>query len=285
MALVHHFSECQFFHHCLKCRPLFENDIWELKIILMCIRTRKINDKDQLYCFWKQAKCILQKNKTKQNKTKQNKTKSKTVSLQVPTLNSKKQAAHIPNFSICKHNMEFSNIKLFRNLERCGQGGGRGTQYKRPYENVPPIWVAKSASWYMNDPLWNAEFGVWMGQFFKIFSNLSQNWPKFKKIWKNQTIWPKIWLSGIWMGHFFLKNWYLYGSTFKFHGSTSLPKPNLSPPGNVAGHILIPYVFFFNLCSRTWILTEFSELSAFHCLHEHGLSSGYSSTLWNKLFK
>ena len=34
------------------------------------------------------------------------------------------------------------------------------------------------------------------------------------------------------MGHFFLKNWYLYGSTFKFCGGTSLPKPNLgTPPG------------------------------------------------------
>ena len=34
------------------------------------------------------------------------------------------------------------------------------------------------------------------------------------------------------MVHFFFKNFYLYGSTFKFHGGTSLPKPNLStPPG------------------------------------------------------
>ena len=30
---------------------------------------------------------------------------------------------------------------------------GGGTQYKRPYGDVPPTWVAKSASWYMNDPL------------------------------------------------------------------------------------------------------------------------------------
>ena len=30
------------------------------------------------------------------------------------------------------------------------------------------------------------------------------------------------------MGHF--TNWYLYGSTFKFCGATSLPKPNLSNP-------------------------------------------------------
>ena len=35
------------------------------------------------------------------------------------------------------------------------------------------------------------------------------------------------------MGYFFLKNWYLYGSTFKFRGSTSLPKPNLSTPRGV----------------------------------------------------
>ena len=30
---------------------------------------------------------------------------------------------------------------------------GVGIQYKRPYKDVPPTWVAKSASWYMNDPL------------------------------------------------------------------------------------------------------------------------------------
>ena len=32
------------------------------------------------------------------------------------------------------------------------------------------------------------------------------------------------------MGYFFLKNWYLYGSIFKFCGGKSLPKPNLSTP-------------------------------------------------------
>ena len=41
---------------------------------------------------------------------------------------------------------------------------------------------------------------------------------------------PKIGPIGIWMGYFFLKNWYLYGSIFKFCGGTSLPKPNLSTP-------------------------------------------------------
>ena len=43
--------------------------------------------------------------------------------------------------------------------------------------------AAKSASWYMNDPLKNANFGIWMGWFFKIF----QNWLKFKKIWEKSS--------------------------------------------------------------------------------------------------
>ena len=30
---------------------------------------------------------------------------------------------------------------------------GGGTQYKTPYRDVPPTWVAKSTSRYMNDPL------------------------------------------------------------------------------------------------------------------------------------
>ena len=43
---------------------------------------------------------------------------------------------------------------------------------------MPPTLVAKSASWYnrpMNDPFYNAKFGIWMGRFFKVF-------PEFKNI-------------------------------------------------------------------------------------------------------
>ena len=45
------------------------------------------------------------------------------------------------------------------NLGNSGRGGG--TQYKRPRGggDVLSTWVAKSASWYMNDPLCNA-FGI-----------------------------------------------------------------------------------------------------------------------------
>ena len=69
------------------------------------------------------------------------------------------------------------------------------------------------------------------------FSKFSQIRANLRKFWKNQVIllkiWPKIEQIGIWLGHFFLKNWYLYGSTFKFRGSTSPPKPNLSTPGGI----------------------------------------------------
>ena len=61
----------------------------------------------------------------------------------------------------------------------------------------------------------------------KIGSNLWKFWKKMVILFK---IWPKIGPIGIWIGYFFLKNWYLYGSTFKFCGGTSLPKPNLSTP-------------------------------------------------------
>ena len=57
------------------------------------------------------------------------------------------------------------------------------------------------------------------------------------------------------MGHVLLKNWYLYGPTFKFLGGTSLPKPNLSTPpsfGQVKYHSL--YVSMSTVC-----LTQFGQ--------------------------
>ena len=60
-----------------------------------------------------------------------------------------------------------------------------------------------------------AKFKKILEKIGNFVQNLAQNWADWY----------------IWMGYFFLKNWYLYGSTFKFRGSTSLPKPNLSIPG------------------------------------------------------
>ena len=101
-----------------------------------------------------------------------------------------------------------------------------GTQYKRPNMDVLPTLVAKSASWYINDPLCYAKFGIWMGQFFKIFP---------QKFQKNQVISVKIRLKigliGMWIGHFFLENWYMYGSTFKFPAACPYQnQPLITPP-------------------------------------------------------
>ena len=94
------------------------------------------------------------------------------------------------------------------------------------------------------------------------FSKFGQIWAKIgsnlRKFWKKSVIlfkiWPKIEPIGIWMGCFFFKNWYLYGSTFKFHGNTSLPKPNLStPPGFHTHH---PYVFPYTPPVYSFVLMQ-----------------------------
>ena len=79
-----------------------------------------------------------------------------------------------------------------------------------------------------------------------------QNWLKFKKILKKKMVdfaqnLAQIEPIGIWMGHFFLKIWYFYGSTLKFGSSTSLPRLNFSTP-----RVPLWYyrsLFFFN-CRR-----------------------------------
>ena len=50
---------------------------------------------------------------------------------------------------------------------------------KDPTGTCRPTWVAKSASWHMNDPLKNAKIGYMNGL---IFQKFCQNWLKFKKI-------------------------------------------------------------------------------------------------------
>ena len=93
--------------------------------------------------------------------------------------------------------------------------------------------IAKSASWY--DP-YKMQNLVYEWVHFSKFSQIwAKNWLKFNKILEESgnllKIWPKIEQIGVRMGYYFLKNWYFYGSTFKFRGSKSLPKTNLSTPG------------------------------------------------------
>ena len=59
------------------------------------------------------------------------------------------------------------------------------TQYKRPYGDVLPTWVAKLASWYMW-PL--IEYKIWCMNGL-IFQNFPKFEPKyFRKFWKNLVI-------------------------------------------------------------------------------------------------
>ena len=67
---------------------------------------------------------------------------------------------------------------------------------------------------------------VWMGHiFFKKIPDLRRNWFKFAKFWEKWLIWSKfcsdmarLIYEGV---TFFLKNWYMYGSTFKFLAARS----------------------------------------------------------------
>ena len=43
------------------------------------------------------------------------------------------------------------------------------------------------------------------------------------------------------MGYFFLKNWYLYGSTFKFRGATSYQTKLEYPPGPGSGNYAVSH--------------------------------------------
>ena len=80
-----------------------------------------------------------------------------------------------------------------------------GTQYKLSYTNVPPTYLANSVSWYVNERLWNANFGIWLGCFFTI---LSQTRLKFRYIFEKLGDFGQTLLRPIsiwwWMGHFFL---------------------------------------------------------------------------------
>ena len=96
-----------------------------------------------------------------------------------------------------------TQIVEFLPIEEVSVMSQRGTQYKRTYGDVPPPWVANSASWY-EWPLIKCQ--IWYMKWVD-FSKFSQIWAKIVqlgKFWKNQVIMLKIWSKiDIWMGHFF----------------------------------------------------------------------------------
>ena len=53
------------------------------------------------------------------------------------------------------------------------------SQYKGLSRDMWQKWVPKSASWFNDDPLFNAKTGINMGHIFKIVQNLCENRPNF----------------------------------------------------------------------------------------------------------
>ena len=82
----------------------------------------------------------------------------------------------------------YIGLKLNFTLTDVGRGGGGYycTQYKRPYEDMPPTWVAPLGISIYQWPHIYAKFCIWMIRFFNFFWSLSQNWLKSKKIWKTK---------------------------------------------------------------------------------------------------
>ena len=109
--------------------------------------------------------------------------------------------------------------------------GSNNREDKRPYGDVPPTWVAKSASWYINDPLCRNWY--MNGSIFQFFQKFEPNWFNLRKLEEKK--------SGDFGQNLAL--WYMNGSLFlgklvyvwaKFQISrgTFLPKQKLSylPP-------------------------------------------------------
>ena len=121
------------------------------------------------------------------------------------------------NLLVCQYplflfNIWFLNKSIFKILQNFSQN----------CLNSKKIWtrVPKSASWYVNTPYFYSTVGFWISRFSK-FSKISAKIVSIlRKFEQNQIILVQIWLKigpiGSCMGHFFFKNRYLYGSTFKF---------------------------------------------------------------------
>ena len=123
--------------------------------------------------------------------------------------------------------------------------GPEGSYYQSGF--VPLKRVAKSASWYNYDPYFSCKIGMW--SLFKIFSNLSLNWPpsyswilgevfkKFRTSLKKfaklcYILPPKIQIFGIKMDQNFGETWYKNGSTFKLRAVHLYPNQSWPPlPG------------------------------------------------------
>ena len=142
---------------------------------------------------------------------------------------------------------------------------GGGTQYKRPYGDVPPTWVAKSASWYINDPLLDSYFMQNLVYEWDFFFKFEPNWFKFKEILEksgnfgqnlvqNQADW---YMNGsLFLGKFGICMGLL--SNFRRHVPTKTKTEYPPPPRGKLSHFYF-YEFF------PYIKSDFSRCWAQTC--------------------
>ena len=127
------------------------------------------------------------------------------------------------------------------------------------------------------------------GWFFKSSPNLSQNWLKFKKILEKlgdlaQNL-AKNWTNWYMNGSlFFEKLVFLHGSTFKFRGSTSLPKPNLSTPRGFSlliGGENLKYYYLLSFVTEKLDDIVFKKMMlTFHPIYDNKWVAYYSMKHW-----
>ena len=149
---------------------------------------------------------------------------------------------------------------------------------------------------YERSPVWNAKSGIWMGRFFKIWPNLSQNWLKFKKILEKIGNFVQN-LAQNWA------NWYMNGLLklvfvwvyFQIHGGTKTKleySPNVGiglywiTVGSVWKFSAFPRISDFCVCLRRCYFFTLKGPYADHILIPPGStgSSVFFGFKWKPIF-
>ena len=108
--------------------------------------------------------------------------------------------------------------KEWRKEKGCNLGGGYSVW--KTLRGCTANMGSKISLFVYKWPLMKCKIWCMNGLIFQNFPKFDPNWLKFKKILEKSWVillksWRKIGRIGILMGHFFLKNWYLYGIYFQ----------------------------------------------------------------------
>ena len=115
-------------------------------------------------------------------------------------------------------------------------------------------------------PLIKCKIWYMIGLIFQKFPKFEPKLAKIlEKSWDFAQNLAKNWIDWYINRTLFLENWYMYESTFKFHGGTSLPKPNFECWNQVAQTTIRNWstsIFAWTACGKN--LRNFLPLSSYH---------------------